>query len=118
MGTTNGTRASRPYDVVVWGATGFTGRLVAEYLARNYGVGRALRWAIAGRSREKLAAVRDEIAAIEPSARDVPMLVGDSRDAASLVPIVSATRVVITTVGPYAIYGHELAAACVALRPL
>jgi short subunit dehydrogenase-like uncharacterized protein len=99
--------------VVVWGATGFTGRLVAEYLAKNYGAGGDLRWAIAGRSREKLTAVRDVLASIEPLAAELPILVGDSRDAASLAPIVSSTRVVATTVGPYAIHGHELAAACV-----
>jgi short subunit dehydrogenase-like uncharacterized protein len=97
---------------VVWGATGFTGRLVAEYLAQSYGAKRDLRWAIAGRSREKLLQVRDALAAIDPAARDLPVLVGDSRDRASLDPIVSSTRVVATTVGPYAIHGHELAASC------
>ncbi len=112
-GTKTGSRSTRPYDVVVWGATGFTGRLVAEYLAQKYGAGRDLRWAIAGRSREKLAAVRDALVAIDPRAAELPILLGDSRDAASLAPIVSSTRVVATTVGPYAIHGHELAAACV-----
>ncbi len=97
----------------MWGATGFTGRLVAEYLARVHGVGRDLRWAIAGRSRDKLSSIRDGLVAIDPRARDIPILVGDSRDAASLAPIVSQTRVVLTTVGPYAVYGHELVEACV-----
>jgi short subunit dehydrogenase-like uncharacterized protein len=106
-------RNARPYDVVVWGATGFTGRLVAEYLAQHYGVGKSLKWAIAGRSPEKLARVRDALASIDPAARDLPLLVGDGRDQASLAPIVASTRVVATTVGPYAIHGHELVAACV-----
>lgn len=99
--------------MVVWGATGFTGRLVAEYLARHHGAGGDLRWAIAGRSRDKLEAVRADSAFIDPRSAELPILVGDSRDAASLAPIVSSTRVVATTVGPYAIHGHELAAACV-----
>ncbi|MGO8997331.1 MAG: saccharopine dehydrogenase family protein [Polyangiaceae bacterium] len=105
-------KSSRPYDVVVWGATGFTGRLVAEYIAQHYGAKRDLRWAIAGRSRDKLAQIRDSLVAIDPAARDLPLLVGDGRDRASLDPIVSSTRVVATTVGPYAIHGHELAASC------
>ena len=109
----NAARAGRPYDVIVWGATGFTGRLVAEYLAKHYGMGRDLKWAIAGRNREKLAQVRDALVAIDPATRDLPLLVGDGRDAASLAPIVSSTRVIATTVGPYAVYGHELVAACV-----
>ena len=108
---TNG-KASRPHDVVVWGATGFTGRLAAEYLLKRYGVKNELRWAIAGRSREKLEAVRHTLVAIDPSAADLPILIGDGRDRASLDPIVSSTRVVATTVGPYAAYGHELAASC------
>jgi short subunit dehydrogenase-like uncharacterized protein len=105
-------RAARPYDVVVWGATGFTGRLVAEYVVQRYGVGRGVAWAIAGRSKEKLDAVRDALASIDPAARDLPLLVGDSRDVESLAPIVRSTRVIATTVGPYAIYGRELVAAC------
>ena len=106
------TKSSRPYDVVVWGATGFTGRLVAEYLVKHYGSTRELRWAIAGRSREKLEEIRRALAAIDPAAADLPLLVGDGRDRASLDPIVSSTRVVATTVGPYAVHGHELAASC------
>src|SRR5271170_8078686 len=105
-------KASRTYDVVVWGATGFTGRLVAEYLVKRYGAKRELRWAIAGRSRDKLEESRRALAAIDPAASDLPLLVGDGRDRASLDPIVSSTRVVATTVGPYAIHGHELAASC------
>ena len=60
----------RPLDVVLWGATGFTGRLVAEYLARNHGVGAALRWAIGGRNRAKLEGVRAHLAAIDRGAAD------------------------------------------------
>lgn len=97
----------RSFDVVVFGSTGFTGRLVAEYLAREYGSD--LRWAMAGRSTEKLAAVRDEIGA--PA--DTPLIVADSSDPASLKALAEQTAAVITTVGPYQLYGEPLVKACV-----
>src|SRR5579859_7914963 len=97
-------REARPFDVVVWGSTGFTGKLVAEYLARRRGAP-ALRWALAGRNREKLEAVRVHLATVDPAAKSLPLLVGDARDPASLDAIVRSTRVVATTVGPYAIHG-------------
>jgi short subunit dehydrogenase-like uncharacterized protein len=106
-------RSPRRLDVVLWGATGFTGGLVAEYLARTYGVGRRLRWALAGRSREKLEKVRSGLEAVDPRAREVPLLVGDSADRASLDAICRETRVVASAVGPYAIHGRDLVAACV-----
>ncbi|MDH3727544.1 MAG: saccharopine dehydrogenase NADP-binding domain-containing protein [Myxococcales bacterium] len=103
---------SRDFDVVLFGATGFTGRLVADYLVRNYlhrgGNQTGLRLALAGRNEEKLEAVAQEIGAPE-----LPILIGDSFDGASLDAIASRAEVVITTVGPYAKYGHELVAACV-----
>jgi short subunit dehydrogenase-like uncharacterized protein len=105
--------ADRPFDVVLWGASGFTGGLVAEYLARHHGVSAALRWAIAGRSREKLEAVRARLVAVDPSAGELPILLGDSADRASLDAIVRQTRVVCSTVGPFAVHGRELVAACV-----
>ena len=107
-------RASRKYDVLVWGATGFTGRLVAEYLTLHYGVGRELRWALGGRNRAKLEGVRSDLAAIDPRARDLAIIVGDNSDRAALDAIVRDARVVATTVGPYAIHGRELVAACAA----
>ncbi len=99
-------------DVVVWGATGFTGQLVAEYLVEHYPDG-ALRLGLGGRNRDKLEAVRAKLAIAHPSAAELPLLVGDSFDAASLDAMASRTRVVCTTVGPYAKYGAELVAACV-----
>src|SRR5690242_14374277 len=90
-------RSSRPHDVVVWGATGFTGRLVAEHLAGCPGV----KLALAGRSREKLEAVRAEIAELAPAAAAAPLLVGDAKDPASLDAIAAQTRVVCSTVGPF-----------------
>jgi len=99
-------------DVVVWGATGFTGQLVSEYLVEHYPDG-TLRLGLGGRSRDKLEAVRAKLAIAHPGAAELPLLVGDSFDAASLDAIASRTRVVCTTVGPYAKYGAELVAACV-----
>ena len=98
----------RPFDVIVFGATGFTGRLVAEYLNTTYGVGGEVAWAVAGRSLDKLAAVRGLIKA-NPA---LPLIVADASDAASLAPLVARTRVLITTVGPYQHYGQPLVAAC------
>ena len=99
---------SKPFDLVVHGATGFTGRLVVEHLLQRYPAGSGLRWAMGGRSAAKLAAVRDEVGA--PA--DTPLIVTDSADAASLKALMDKTRLVLTTVGPYQLYGSELVAAC------
>jgi short subunit dehydrogenase-like uncharacterized protein len=96
----------RDFDIVIYGATGFTGRLVAEYLARQGGHG--LRWAMAGRNADKLAAVRDEIGA--PA--DTPLVVADASDPASLDAMAGQARCIISTVGPYQLYGSDLVAAC------
>jgi short subunit dehydrogenase-like uncharacterized protein len=106
--------ADRKYDVIVFGATGFAGKLVAEYLAEHYGADKKLRWAMAGRSAKKLEAARAEIAARVPAIRDIELVVADSADRASLDAMAAQTRVVCTTVGPYAQYGSELVAACIA----
>ena len=109
------TDTAREFDIVVWGASGFTGKLTAEYLLARHGVGRDLRWAIAGRNADKLAQVREELGAEsnEPIAQ-LPILVGDSGDDAFLTALARRTRVVCTTVGPYARYGSGLVAACAA----
>ncbi|EGP09028.1 saccharopine dehydrogenase [Bradyrhizobiaceae bacterium SG-6C] len=98
------------FDIVVYGASGFTGKLVAEYLAAQYGPGSGLSWAMAGRSRDKLAAVRDEIGA----PKDTPLIETDASDPASLKAMVEQARAILTTVGPYQLYGSELVAACAA----
>ncbi|MBW2315694.1 MAG: saccharopine dehydrogenase NADP-binding domain-containing protein [Deltaproteobacteria bacterium] len=108
--------SEREFDVIVWGATGFTGRLVAEYLLGRYGVGGELRWAMAGRNSEKLAAVRADLG--RDAGKDVdalPILTGDSADQGSLEALAAKTRVVCTTVGPYATYGSGLVEACAKL---
>ncbi|MGD1955921.1 MAG: saccharopine dehydrogenase family protein [Sphingomonadales bacterium] len=99
---------SKDFDVVVYGASGFTGRLVAEYMAKRYGVGGDVRWAMAGRNVDKLAAVRAEIGAPE----NTPLVVADASDAASVKAMVEQTHCVLTTVGPYQLYGSDLVAAC------
>ena len=98
------------FDIVVYGASGFTGRLVAEYLAERYGVGGPVKWAMAGRSADKLAQVRDEIGA----PKETPLIVADADDPASVKAMVSRTKAVLTTVGPYQLYGSGLVAACAA----
>lgn len=101
---------SPEFDIIVYGATGYTGRLVAEYLGTHYGPrDDGPKWAMAGRSQEKLEAVRDEIGA--PG--DTPLVVADAEDMANLEAMCRRTKVVITTVGPYQLYGDNLVAACV-----
>lgn len=99
---------SREFDIIIWGASGFTGRLVAEYLFKQYGTSGNLKWAMAGRNQEKLENVRASIADTS-----VPIVVSDSSDEASIKQMVLRTKVICTTVGPYAIYGSKLVAACV-----
>ncbi|RZN11029.1 saccharopine dehydrogenase [Bradyrhizobium genosp. SA-3] len=102
--------SSAKFDIVVYGATGFTGQLVAEYLAAHYKDDKALKWAMAGRSLDKLKSVREAIGA--PA--DTPLIVADAADPASLKAMVAQTKSVITTVGPYQFYGEGLLAASVA----
>jgi short subunit dehydrogenase-like uncharacterized protein len=99
-------KEAREFDIIVYGATGYTGRLVAEYLKDKAG----LKWAMAGRSLSKLGEVRDLIGA----AADTALVVANADDPASLEAMCKRTKVVLTTVGPYQLYGNELVAACVA----
>ena len=103
-------QGSREFDIIIQGATGFTGTLVAEYLLRQYGVGGDLRWALAGRSEEKLRDVRQSLGA---SASELDLIVADSFDKTVLQSLSERTHVVLTTVGPYALYGSDLVEACV-----
>jgi len=98
------------FDLIVYGATGYTGRLVAEHLASRYGVGGEVKWAMAGRSADKLAEVRDAIGA----PKDTPLVVADAADPASLKAMVGRAKAIISTVGPYQLYGSDLVAACAA----
>ncbi|PZS08477.1 MAG: saccharopine dehydrogenase [Solirubrobacterales bacterium] len=102
----------RRHELVLLGASGFTGGLTAEYLARRAPSG--LRWALAGRSRQKLETVRQRLAEIDPACTELPLLQADAGDPASIRLLAESTRVVITTVGPYILYGEPLVSACAA----
>ncbi|MGH3392572.1 MAG: saccharopine dehydrogenase family protein [Actinomadura sp.] len=102
--------ADRTHDIVLFGATGFTGGLTAEYLAEH--APPETRWALAGRNQDKLAALRERLAAINPACADLPLLHADVTEPETLAAVATATRVVITTVGPYIHYGEPLVSAC------
>jgi short subunit dehydrogenase-like uncharacterized protein len=103
-------QSEREFDIIIQGATGFTGTLVAEYLLRRYGADGDLRWALAGRNEDKLRDVRQNLG---PAASELKLIVADSFDTDALQSLASRTRVVLTTVGPYALYGSDLVEACV-----
>ncbi|MFZ2030931.1 MAG: saccharopine dehydrogenase NADP-binding domain-containing protein [Vitreimonas sp.] len=98
---------AREFDVIVYGASGFTGRLVAEYMQRTYGAGSNVTWAMAGRDTAKLNGIKGEIGA------NAPVIAANARDPASLEALAKRAKVVLTTVGPYQLYGEPLVAACV-----
>ena len=101
--------SDREFDIIVWGATGFVGRLAAQQLASRSGSRSDVRWAIGGRNEAKLEAVRSGLGA---GAADIPIITGDSHGAASMAALAERTSVVCSCVGPYAKYGSELVAAC------
>ncbi len=104
--------ATRDFDIVVFGATGFTGELTAAYLAEN--APSDCRWALAGRNTEKLEAVRKRLTKLNPACADLTLLHADTSDPASIKAVAESTKVVITTVGPYLQFGEPLVAACAA----
>jgi len=112
---------SREYDVIIWGATGFTGQLVVDYLVKRYGckksgaeknsaekdsAGKTLRWAIAGRNENKLKALAEGV-------ENLDFIIANSDDPESIKSLVQRTKVICTTVGPYAMYGSVIVEACV-----
>ncbi len=101
----------RAFDIILWGATSFVGKLTAEYLMARHGAGGGVRWAIGGRSQSRLDAVKDGLGA---GAADLPTVVGDAHDPAFLGRMARQTKVVATTVGPYMSHGKDLVAACAA----
>ena len=101
-------KRNKEFDVIIWGASGFTGRLMVAHLFKNYGVNGDLIWAMAGRNKKKLKQVRSEIAD-----NSVPIIIADSNDEVSLKEMIIRTKVICTTVGPYAIYGSKLVSLCV-----
>jgi len=97
---------SRRFDVVVWGSTGFTGKLVCEYLHKNYP---SLKWAIAGRNAAKLAEVKSALSIGD----EIPILIGDINDISSIDNIVQSAAVLLSTAGPFALIGTEIVSSCV-----
>lgn len=108
MAKSRDTGTNKPFDIMLWGATGFVGALIAEYLTQNDDSGK-IQWALAGRNRDKLETLKKQLG---PKAASREVLVADTADPKSLDDLVSQTRVILTTVGPYAKYGSELVAAC------
>jgi len=102
----------RTYDLILFGVTGYTGRLVAEALLESDVAG--LRWALAGRTKSKLEAVREQIAQRFPEVSNLPLVLADVDDMDSITAMARSTRVLCTTVGPYARYGAPTVEACVA----
>lgn len=103
---------ARQHDIVLYGASGFTGELTARYLTQHMPAGG--RWALGGRDRERLEAVRARLEALDPHAAALPIVIADADDEASLAALAGAASVVISTVGPYLLHGEPLVAACVA----
>ncbi|MDX1597261.1 MAG: saccharopine dehydrogenase NADP-binding domain-containing protein [Marinobacter sp.] len=97
------------YDLVVFGATSFVGQILTRYLFETYGVGKSVSWAIAGRSESKLGKLKEELGA---DARELPTIIADAANEADLGAMCDQTRVIISTVGPYALYGEPLVQAC------
>lgn len=101
----------RPYDIIIFGATSFVGKLLTRYMLQTYGAGQGLNWAIAGRSEAKIKALTTELGT---DAEQIPTILGDATDTNFLNDLASKTRVFVTTVGPYALYGDAVVEACVA----
>ena len=98
---------AREFDIIIYGASGFTGRLVAEYLQKEY-AGSGLKWAMAGRNAEKLQIVAGEM----NISGDVAIVTSNSDNPESLAALAARTKAIITTVGPYQLYGTPLIKAC------
>lgn len=96
-------------DIVVFGATSFVGKILTDYMHRTYGVGKDLKWGIGGRSEKKLQDLKESLGA---SAKDLPVITADASDDTALKNLCDQTRVVVSTVGPYALYGEPLVRVC------
>ena len=97
----------KQFDIIIWGASSFTGKLVTEYLFNKFGSSK-IKWAIAGRDLGKLKKVRSQVAD-----KNIPIFIADSFDKESLLKIVKKTKVICSTVGPYSLYGTKLVKLCV-----
>lgn len=104
-------QSETPYELVVFGATSFVGKILSRYLFETCGTGQSVNWAIAGRSSAKLDALKSELGS---AAESLPVIVADAADDQEMLSLCEQTRVVISTVGPYALYGEALIKACAA----
>ena len=100
--------SEREFDLVVFGASGYTGKLVAEYIQNEYGGDQSLKWALAGRNKDKLAGIKEDL----NLESDLTILEVDSNDQESLDAMTSAAKCILTTVGPYQLYGSNLVESC------
>jgi short subunit dehydrogenase-like uncharacterized protein len=103
------TMSARSLDVVAFGATSFVGKILCRYLLEQFGTDGELKWGAAGRSKSKLEALRDSLGA---KAAKLPLVIADAADDAALRKLCASTRVVVSTVGPYALHGEPLVRAC------
>jgi short subunit dehydrogenase-like uncharacterized protein len=103
------TTENKSYDLIVFGATSFVGQILCRYLLGQFGVGGELRWAAAGRSLQKLEELRKSLG---PKASTLPLMVADAANEPSLRALCAGTQVVVSTVGPYALYGEPLVKVC------
>src|SRR6516162_9679935 len=99
---------TKPYDIVIFGATGFVGKLLCRHLASRFSSS-GLKWAAAARSREKLEALRHFLS---PEANELPLLIADAADERSMAAMCAQAQVVVSTVGPYALFGEHLIKVC------
>ena len=101
---------SKTLDIILFGATSFVGKITTQYLLNEVGIGKGVTWAIAGRSLGKIKQLKNQLG---PEAENIPIIVADSSDSASLTKMCQQGRVILSTVGPYALYGESLVEACV-----
>jgi short subunit dehydrogenase-like uncharacterized protein len=102
--------AEKPFQIVVFGATSFVGQIICQYLTETYGVDGDVKWAAAGRSRDKLETVKSDLGA---DAAALPLIVADANNPQQLDDLCAQAQVVLSTVGPYALYGEPMVKACV-----
>jgi hypothetical protein len=106
---------SRKFDIIIFGATGYTGKMCAIYMAKQYGMNKNIKWAIAGRRKSALEDIRNELLLHDKELINLPVVIADSSDFSSLTTMCASTKVIITTAGPFAIYGNQLVKACAEL---
>ena len=101
--------SNQQFDLIIFGATSFVGQILCQYLTDHYGVDGDIKWAAAGRSQSKLASLKSSLGSI---AKSLPLLTADAGDEAALTSLCKQTKVIISTVGPYALYGEPLVKVC------